>query len=74
MKRRIYDCRRSTDPSDTGTFSTMTAKEKFGLNKMIVWVISAIYLSYKSLLNIHQPYLIPRIKRRFAVANSIINI
>ena len=52
----------------------MTAREKFGVGKLIIWLISTRDFSYKRLLNIHQPDLNPRIKKRFVVANSVIII
>ena len=52
----------------------MTARKKFGVSKLIFWVISIRYLSYKSFLDIHQPELNPRIKQRFAVSKSVIII
>ena len=44
------------------------------MGKLIIWVRSARDLSCKSLLDIHQPDLNPRIKRIFAVENSVILI
>ena len=55
-------------------FPTMAAREKIGMGKLIICVRSARDFSCKSLLNIHQPDLNPRIKRIFAVANSVILI
>ena len=52
----------------------MTAKEKVGVVKMIIWVRSARYFSYKSLIDIHQPDLNPSIKRIYSVANFFLRI
>ena len=52
----------------------MTSREKIGVGKLIIWVRSAKYLSFKSFLDIHQPDLNPRVKLIFAVTNSVIII
>ena len=52
----------------------MTAREKVGAGKLIIWVRSASDLSSRSLLEIHQPYLNTRIKEIFGVENSVLII
>ena len=67
------ELRRQLRSSRAREVSTMTTREKFAVGKLIIWVRSARDLSCKSLLDIHQPDLNPRIKRIFAVANSVMS-
>ena len=52
----------------------MTAMEKAGVGKLIIWVRSARDLIFKRLLVIHKPEFNPKTNQIFAVANSVILI
>ena len=66
VKRTRDDCRRFTEHADPDKFQPWRLGRKSG------WVRSNF--SCKSFLNITQPDLDPRIKRRFAVGNYVFRI